>query len=169
MHWDHVTYLVQPSMTSHCMWKKMCISWPGHKALHNLALTSFTSQTLLGSLLRSLPSQVFPSLSMLHFALLAPWNVLPRSWHDSFFLSFESHLLQKVPLRYELHTSRLPHCSLGHVRFIFLTALTGKWSCLLISLVPCLASPTRMSASQRQDLVCPVLPISRARTGLGIW
>lgn len=65
-----------------------------------------------------------PSLRVLPFAVLPPWNVLPKRWHDSFFLSFESPLLEEVPLRIQLH---------------------------------------------RQDLVCPVPPISRARTGLGIW
>lgn len=41
-------------------------------------------QTLPGSPLCSLPSRVPPSLRALHFALLAPWKVLPRCWHGSF-------------------------------------------------------------------------------------
>lgn len=107
---------------------------------------------------------------MFHFVLLAPWNVLPRGY-DSFFLPFESHLFQEVPLRYEFHTLATPPQLLLRPGVLFPPSMRSleNWSCLLISLVPSLTSPNRMLVPQRQDLVSPVLPISRARTGHGIW
>ena len=77
---------------------------PGHKTCTIWPFPLLTPQTLLGSRL------FFAKMSVsqpwvLPWALLAPWNVLPKCCHDSFFLPFESHLLEEGPLRYELHTS----------------------------------------------------------------
>lgn len=84
-------------------------------------------------------------------------------------MSFEPHLPQEVFLGEQPHTGPLlwtpPRV---HVPALFLTARSGKWSCLLISLVPCWASPLECQR-HRQDLVRPVLPGSRAGTGLGTW
>lgn len=82
------------------------MSQPGHKALHNLVLTSsyFSVSSWLLTVLSAKPSVFQPQGASL--ALLAPWDVLPRGY-DSFFLPFGSHLFREVPLRCELHTGYL--------------------------------------------------------------
>ena len=136
-------------------------SRPDHEALQGLALTSaYTSDSPW------LPTGL-PASGRCTLLCRLPGMIFPDVGKTPSFLSFEPHLLQEVPLTYTLHTSHLSHHSLGHCAFYFILLENGL--VYSFDLFPVWLPPLRMPAPQRLDLVCPVLPISRARTGLGIW
>lgn len=136
-------------------------SRPDPKAPQGLALTSpYTSDPPW------LPTGL-PASGHRTLLYRRPGMIFPDVGKPPSFPSFEPHLLQEVLLRYVLHTSHLSHHSLGHCAFYFILLENGL--VYSFDLFPVWLPPLRMPAPQRLDLVCPVLPTSRARTGLGIW
>ena len=158
---DHDAHLLHPAGTAHHLWKRTgsVSAWPRGLARFGPHVSSLYTSHIpgcpRGSQPPALPCQL-PGVSRQMLAWLLP------SCHWS--LTFSVRLLSGTCCsRATLPLLPWPLC-------VFFSSQHSLENGLVYSfdLFPVWLPPLGMPAPQRQDLVCPVLPISRATTGLGI-